>query len=135
MPYFATTKLQCFFGKICGNRVDYFAHTRHVVNPPRLDSPFDVPRKLPAEHQNLRSDRRRRAKGQHAEPHNVGKKTDDCSRRRPHVRIMTDSAADRRRFLSATPCRQSSRGTLRETDFLTDDHAIDRQKHWRYISD
>lgn len=27
MPDFATTKPQCFFGAICGNRADYFAHT------------------------------------------------------------------------------------------------------------
>jgi hypothetical protein len=27
MPNFATTKLQCFFGAICGNRADYFAQT------------------------------------------------------------------------------------------------------------
>jgi hypothetical protein len=27
MAHFATTKLQCFFGAICGNRADYFAQT------------------------------------------------------------------------------------------------------------
>jgi hypothetical protein len=59
----------------------------------------------------LRSDRRRRAKEQHAEPHNVGNKTDDRSKHRPHVRIMPDSAADRRNFLGASPRRQFLRAT------------------------
>jgi hypothetical protein len=45
-----------------------------VVDPPRPDSPLDVPRKLSAENPILRSDRRRRRKEKHAEPHNVGKK-------------------------------------------------------------
>lgn len=85
---------------------------RNQDHPPRLDSPLDVPRKLPAENQILRSDRRRRAKEQHAEPHNVGKKTDDRSHHWPHVRIMPDSAADRRRLLGTSSRRQFLRATM-----------------------
>jgi len=82
-----------------------------MVNPSSFDAPLHVPCELPSENQILRSDRRRRAKEQHAEPHHVGKKTDDRSQHGPHVHTMPDSAADSRRFRSATPRRQFLRGT------------------------
>jgi hypothetical protein len=86
-------------------------HTRRVIDPPNLTPPLRLPRLLPAQNQILRSDRRRQARIQIAVPHSVGKQTSHRGRCWPHVRIMPDSAADRRRYLSTTPCCPFFRAT------------------------
>ncbi len=87
-------------------------HARHMIRPPGLNSPLVIPRKLPTKNPILCSDRRRLAKVPHAERHNFGRQTNDCTRHRPHGHIVPDPAADRRCFIIATPRGRSLRGTL-----------------------
>jgi len=86
--------------------------TRFAWSTRRGLTPLHAPCELPWENQILRSDRRRRAKEQHAEPHHVGKKTDDRSQHGPHVHIMPDSAADSRHFRGKNRSSRFLRATL-----------------------
>jgi hypothetical protein len=62
-----------------------------VIDPARLDSPFDEARNLFAKNEVLRSDRFRRPEEQRAESQHIEKYTDDCARRVTHVRILPES--------------------------------------------